>query len=166
MEEQQATKKRKLDLRSIQQQSELDIDFNGSCYYIVTTNEDQSLNSVHQFLLPENIYSEYASFISNFNPKYEVSDYEPLSNKEIESFKDLEGIKEFFKGCDLAFPSAVKKPYDENAPFDDEFAFDYLWFQVVEYWIEAKQVIKLKHGNRIKNVRELNVLHIVFDYDS
>jgi hypothetical protein len=96
-EQQQATKKRKLDQVSNQQQLELDIDCNGGCYYIVTTNEDQSLNDIHQFLLPENIYNNYTAFISNFNPKIDISDYEPFSNKEILSFKDLEAIKDFFK---------------------------------------------------------------------
>ncbi len=75
-------KKRKLDQVSNQQQSELDVDCNGGCYYIVTTNEDQ-------FLLPEDIYDKYVAFISNFNPKNDVSDYEPFSNKQIVSFKDL-----------------------------------------------------------------------------
>jgi len=166
MEEQQV-KKRKLDQVSNQPKSELDIDCNGGCYYIVTTNDDQSLNSVHQFLLPEDIYNTYASFIGNFNPKTEVLDYKPFTYKEIASLKDLEGIQECFKRCDLAFPvEDSNKPYDDNAVFDDECAFDYLWFKVVEYWIEAKQVIQLKHGNRIKNVQALNVLQIVFDYDN
>jgi hypothetical protein len=166
-EQQQASKKRKLDQVSNQQQSELDVDCNGGCYFIVTTNEDQSLNDVHQFLLPENIYDKYAAFISNFKPKIDVSDYEPFSNKEIVSFKELEAIKDFFNQCDLAFPGEdSNKPYDEDATFDNEFTFDYLWLKVVEYWIEAKQVIKLKHGNRIKNVQALNVLQIVFSYDN
>jgi hypothetical protein len=91
-DQQQATKKRKLDQVTNQQQSELDIDCNGGCYYIVTTNEEESLNDIHQFLLPENIYNKCAAFISNFNPKIDVSDYEPFSNKEIVSFKDLEAI--------------------------------------------------------------------------
>jgi hypothetical protein len=163
-EQQQATKKRKLDQVS-KQQSELDIDCNGGCYYIVTTNEDQ-LNYFHQFLLPEKIYNDYATFISNFNPKIDVSDYEPFSNKEILSFKDLGAIKDFFKQCDLAFPGEDSKHYDEDAPFDSEFTFDYLWLKVVEYWLETNQVIKLNHGNRNKNVQELNVLQIVFDYDN
>ncbi len=82
-------KKRKLDQVSNQQQSELDVDCNGGCYYIVTTNnEDHSLNYIHQFL-PEDIYDKYVAFISNFNPKNDVSDYEPFSNKQIVSFKDL-----------------------------------------------------------------------------
>jgi hypothetical protein len=46
---------------SNQQQSELDVDGNGSCYYIVTTNEDQSLNDIHQFLLPEKIQNDYSA---------------------------------------------------------------------------------------------------------
>jgi hypothetical protein len=72
-EQQQATKKRKLDQVSNQQQSELDVDCNGGCYYIVTTNEDQSLNDVHQFLLPENMYDKYAAFISNFKVRSSIS---------------------------------------------------------------------------------------------
>jgi hypothetical protein len=165
-EQQQATKKRKLDQVSNQQQSELAVDCNGGCYFIVTTNEDESLNDVHQFLLPENIYGKYAAFISNFNPKFDVSDYELFSNKEIVSFKDLEAVKDVFKQCDLAFPGEDSKHYDEDATFDSELTFDYLWSKVVEYWIEAKQVIKLKHGNRITNVQALNVLQIVFGYDN
>jgi hypothetical protein len=74
------------------------------------------------------------------------------------SFKDLEAIKDFFNQCDLAFPGEdSNKPYDEDATFDSEFTSDYVWLKVIECWIEAKQVIKLKHGNRIKNVQELNV---------
>ena len=139
-EQQQANKKRKLDKLSNRPKSELDIDCNGGCYYIVTTNEDQSLNCVHQFLLPEDIYDKYAEFIGNFNPKTEVLDYKPFTNKEIALLKDLEAIKEFFKRCDLVFPREdSNKPYDDNAPFDDECAFDYLWFKVVEYWIEARK---------------------------
>ena len=166
-QEQQATKKCTLDQVSKQQQLELDIDCNGGCYYIINTNEYESLNDIHQFLLPENIYNDNAAFISNFNPKIDVSDYEPFTNKEIVSFKDLEAMKDFFKQCDLAFPGEdSNKPYDEDATFDNEFTFDYLWLKVVEYWIEANQVIKLQHDNRIKNVQELNVLQIVFDYDN
>lgn len=167
MEEHQTTKKRKID-QVTSQQSELDINCNGGSYYMVTTNEDHLLNYYHQFLLPENTYNKYAQFISNFKPKNDVSDYKPFTNKEIESFKDLEAIKDFFLQCDLEFPinsGEDSKHYDEDAPFDDEFTFDYLWFKIVDYWFQSKQVIKLKHENRINNIQELNVLFLVFDYD-
>jgi hypothetical protein len=45
-------KKRKLVQVANQQQLELDIDCNGGCYYIITTNEEESLHDIHQFLLP------------------------------------------------------------------------------------------------------------------
>jgi hypothetical protein len=62
---------------------------------------------------PEHIYNNYAAIFSNFNPKIDVSDYEPFSNKEITSFKGLEAIKDFFKReCDQAFSGEDSKHYD------------------------------------------------------
>jgi hypothetical protein len=121
-EEQQAAKKRKIAQVS-GQQSDLDIKCDEGCYYLVTTNEDHSSSYIWQFLLPENFYDKYAAFISNFKPNNQVSDYDPFSNKEIASFKDLKAIKDFFDQCELVFPSSPNGDYDEDAPFDNDFTF-------------------------------------------